>query len=97
MDILITFSSIDFQFRPKIRHQITAYVIPNDSEDFSLSSAGANLGVLACKISVLRQKLVIICANRAAVNFGVLAFKISVLRQNMLVFVPLVREQFKVF
>ena len=46
----------------------------------SLSCAGANLGVLAFKISVLRQKLVIICATRAGAKFGILAFQISVLR-----------------
>ena len=88
MDILITFSSIDFQFRPKIRHQITAYVIPNDSEDFSLSSAGANLGVLALQISVTGPKFVIICATRAGANLGVLAFKISVLRQKLVIICP---------
>ena len=30
-----------------------------------LSCEGANLGVLEFKLSVIRQKLVIICANRA--------------------------------
>ena len=40
----------------------------------------ANLGVLAFKIRVLLQKLVIICATRAGANFRVLSFKISVLR-----------------
>ena len=47
---------------------------------FMLSCAGANLGVLAFKISVLRQKLVIICATRAGAKFSILAFKIGVLR-----------------
>ena len=46
---------------------------------------GANLGVLACKISVLRQKLFIICVTRAEANLGVLACKISVLRQKFLI------------
>ena len=45
--------------------------------------AGANLVILACKISVLRQKLVIISANRAEANLGVLECKISVLRQKI--------------
>ena len=31
----------------------------------SLSHAGPNSGVLACKISVSRQKIIIICATRA--------------------------------
>ena len=52
------------------------------------------LRVLALKISVLRQKLVIICATRTGPNLGVLACKISVLRQNLSLFVPLVRDQF---
>ena len=34
--------------------------------------AGAIFSVLAGKISVLREKLVIICASRAGANFGVL-------------------------
>ena len=46
----------------------------------SLSCVGANLGVLAFKISFLRQKLVIICANHAGVNLGYLAFQINILR-----------------
>ena len=46
----------------------------------SLSCAGANLGVLAFKISVLRQELVIVCATRAGVNLGHLAFQINILR-----------------
>ena len=48
--------------------------------------------ILAFKIRVLRQKLVIICATRAGANLRVSEFKISVLRQK-LVIVPLVREQ----
>ena len=43
---------------------------------------GANLGVLACKIRILRQKVVIICATRAGAIFGISVCKISVLRQN---------------
>ena len=46
----------------------------------SLLCAEANLGVLAFKISFLRQKLVIICATRAGAKFGIWAFKISILR-----------------
>ena len=45
--------------------------------------AGANLGVLAAKISVLRRKLVIIVATRAGVHLGVLAAKICVLRKKI--------------
>ena len=45
----------------------------------------ANLGVLACKIRVLRQKLVIICATRAGAILGVLACKISVLLQKRVI------------
>ena len=41
---------------------------------------GANLDVLADKISVLRLTLANICANRVRANLGVLVFKISVLR-----------------
>ena len=44
----------------------------------SLSCVGANLGILAFKISVLRQKLVIMCATRAGEILSILAFKISV-------------------
>ena len=51
----------------------------------SLSCAGENLGVLALKISVLRQKLVIIYATCAGEKLGVLAFKISVLRQKLVI------------
>ena len=40
----------------------------------------ANLGVLAFKISVLRQETVIICATRTEENLGVSAVKIRVLR-----------------
>ena len=50
----------------------------------SLSRAGENLGVLGCKISVFRQKLVI-SATRAWTNFGVLACKIIVLRQKLVI------------
>ena len=53
--------------------------------------AGGNLGVLAAKINVLRQKLVIICATHAGANLGVLTAKIRVL--GLKLFVPLVREQ----
>ena len=42
--------------------------------------AEANLSVLAAKISVLRQELVIICANHAGVNLGYLACQINILR-----------------
>ena len=51
----------------------------------SLSCAEANLGVLAFKINVLRQKLVIICVTRAGANLGVLAFKIKVLRKKLVI------------
>ena len=45
-----------------------------------LVRAGADLCVLSCKLSVLRQKLVIICASRARVNLGDFGFKIHILR-----------------
>ena len=51
----------------------------------SISCAGANLGVLEAKISVLRQKLVIICATRAGANLGILAAKISVFRPKLVI------------
>ena len=51
----------------------------------SISCAGANLGVLATKISVLRLKLVIICATRAGANLGVLEAKISVWRPKLVI------------
>ena len=51
----------------------------------SLSCAGANLGVLAFKISVLRQKFVINCATCAGAKLGVLALKIIVLSQNFVI------------
>ena len=38
-----------------------------------LFRAGANLNVLAFKIGVLHQKLVVICASRAGANLRVLA------------------------
>ena len=60
---------------------------------FVPTRAEAILSVLAYKISILRQKLVIICATPAGANLGVLACKISVLRQNLVIIVPLVRDQ----
>ena len=36
-------------------------------------------------MSVLRQKLVIICATRAAAILGVSVFKISVVRQKLVI------------
>ena len=52
----------------------------------TFARAEANLGVLACKISVLRKKkLVIICATRAEAILGVLACKISVLLQKLVI------------
>ena len=60
-------------------------VDPSPHNFNSLSRAGANLGVLECKISVLRQKLDIICATRAAANLGVLAFRFSDLRQKIVI------------
>ena len=50
--------------------------------------AGGNIGVLAAKISVLRQKLVIIYATRA-----VLGDKISVLRQKLVIICAIVWEE----
>ena len=49
---------------------------------------GEVLGVLVCKISFLRQKLVIIFATLVflGANLGVLAFKISILRQKLVIF-----------
>ena len=55
-------------------------VDPSPHNFNSLSRARANFGFLACKISVLSQKIVIICATRAGGNLGVLEAKISVLR-----------------
>ena len=40
--------------------------------------AGVISDDLACKISLLRKELVIICATRTGANLGVLGFKISV-------------------
>ena len=40
--------------------------------------AGANIRVSSFNTSILRQKLVIICATRAGAKLGILAFKISV-------------------
>ena len=48
----------------------------------SFSRAEPKFGVLAFKISILCQKLVIICATRAEVDLGVLAFKINILRRT---------------
>ena len=47
--------------------------------------AGANLGVLAFKISILRQKLVIFCATCTRAILSVLACKISALRQKLVI------------
>ena len=47
--------------------------------------AGANLGVLEVKISVLRPKFVIIRATCAGANLSVLALKITVLRQELVI------------
>ena len=73
-------------------------------------ATGANLGVLAFKIRVLRQKLVIICATHAGVIFRVYrlksvfyvqmisiesAFKISVLRQKLITVMPVQIRQKK--
>ena len=44
--------------------------------------ARGNLGVLAAKVNVLRQKLVIICASRAGAILRDLAAKISVYVKN---------------
>ena len=54
---------------------------------------GSNLGVLASKISVLRQKLVINCATRVGANLGVLACKVSVLRKKLVIVRATAREQ----
>ena len=43
----------------------------------------ADLGVLAYKISVLTQKLVILCATSAGANLDNLAFKIYILSQKL--------------
>ena len=51
----------------------------------SLSCAEANVCVLEFKISVLRQKLIFICATRTGANLGNSAFKISVLRQELVI------------
>ena len=42
-------------------------------------------GVLACKISVLRQKLVIICATRVGANLSDLDCKIIILRRKLVI------------
>ena len=47
-----------------------------------VTRARANLRVLGFKISVLRQKLVIICSRPAGGNSGVIVVKISVLRKK---------------
>ena len=46
---------------------------------------GANKGVSAFKINVLRQKLVIFCAPHAGTILGVLQCKISALRQKIVI------------
>ena len=48
--------------------------------NFAKTRTKANLRVLAVKIRIFRQKLVILCATRAGPKVRVLAFKISVLR-----------------
>ena len=69
-----------------LRRQIISIERARTPQSFnSLSSAGANLGVLALQISVTGPKFVIICATRAGANLGVLAFKISVLRQKLVI------------
>ena len=55
---------------------------------------GAILRVLVSKLSVLHQKLVIICTTRAEANLIDLAFKISVFK-NLSLFVP--KIVFRVF
>ena len=50
--------------------------------------AAADLGLLAFKISVLRQKLVI-CATRAGAILGELVFKISIIRQKIVIIVSI--------
>ena len=80
-----------FLVKPKDGAQRLAYLLivgslislesdPTPHNFNSISCAGVNLGVLAAKISVFRQKLVIICATRARPKLRVFAFKISVLR-----------------
>ena len=64
------------------------------------------MGVFSFKISILPQKLVIICATRTGAHLGVLEFKINVLRQELVnicatlagenfcdLFVPLLRSK----
>ena len=46
---------------------------------------GENLGVLEFKISVLRQKLFIVCPTRAGVIISVFVCRISVLRQKLVI------------
>ena len=59
--------------------------------------AGANIGVLASKISVLCQKLAIICATRAGEVFGVLRVKSPFYDKNLSLFVPLMLQQILAF
>ena len=51
------------------------------------------MGVSEAKISILRQKLVIICATRAEANLGVSEAKISVLRQKLIIICATRAEQ----
>ena len=46
-------------------------------------SAEPNFPILAFKIRILRQKLVISCTTCAAANLGFLAFKKKILRQEL--------------
>ena len=47
--------------------------------------ARTNLSILAFNISVLRKKLVVICATRAGANLGVLECKIRILCQKIFI------------
>ena len=62
-----------------------------------VTRAGADIGVLASKISVLRQKLVIICATRLGDFFGVLRVKSPFYVKNLSLFVRLVLQQILAF
>ena len=80
MGLCVTPESYVF-FYPR---QMPLKVDPSPHNFNSLSGAGANLGGLACKISVLRQKFVI-SATRAGTILSVLACKISVLRHKLVI------------
>ena len=67
------------------RSQLPERVDPTPHNFNSFSRAEPKLSVLAFKIRILCQKLVIICATCAEVDLVVLAFKISSLRRKLFI------------